>query len=70
MLIKLKPSGMDIAKTSLKVSEDAFLERYLRELKDSVRVYEIDNHYMLSGSQRMMYKVLYDISCKFDIELM
>ena len=70
MLIKLKPSGMDIVKTSLSVRENIFLEQYLKEFEDSVRVYEIDNNWMLSGSQRMMYKVLYDISCKFDIELM
>ena len=72
MVIKVKPFGMDIVKTSLTEHEKEELGKTLPELVDREIIEVVDNEhaFMVKGKQKDLYRLLLAISYHFDIELL
>lgn len=72
MVIKAKPFGLDIVKTSLTEKEKEELDKTLPELVDRDIIEVVDNEHaiMVKGKQKDLYRLLLAISYHFDIELL
>ena len=72
MVIKAKPFGLDIVKTSLTEKEKEELDKTLPELVDRDIIEVVDNEHaiMVNGKQKDLYRLLLAISYHFDIELL
>lgn len=71
MLIKIKPSGMDIKRDSLTESEEKYVETYIRELYEEgiINLLENAEYYMIGGTRETLFNLLYMICRTYDVEL-
>lgn len=72
MVIKAKPFGLDIVKTSLTEKEKEELDKTLPELVDRDIIEVVDNEHaiMVKGKQKDLYRLLLAITYNFDVELL
>ena len=72
MVIRLKPFGMDIVKSSLNGKEKEDLKECISKLEEDNVFEVIDTEYavMVKGRQKNLYRLLTAISYHYDIEIL